>query len=358
MIMRIGLVIYGSLDTVTGGYIYDKKLVQFLYDNHCEVKIFSQYNGSFIKVVQNNFSKKSLDDIIDFSPDILLQDKMNYASLFFLNKKIKKYASFPIISIVHAMNSFKNIFLAKIEKNYLNAVDGFIFNSFSTKTRVENKIGVATSHTVAYPGKNNYQFDITEKDIFEKANVSPIKIIFVANLLFNKGLHVLLKALSQIDCRRWELSVVGNVECDKYYFQQILKMIKYLKLIKNVNILGPLHGEFLKTMMQNQHIFVVPSYDESFGLVYAEAMGAGLPIIASGSGGAIEIVEQDVNGFLVTPGQVDEVRDLLLKLIENKALLIQMSLASLSRYQRLATWEDSMKNVFAFLVKMHKLYSS
>lgn len=55
--MRIGLVLYGSITTTTGGYIYDYKLVEYLRSQGVVVKIFSQEKKNFWGLIRNNFSK-------------------------------------------------------------------------------------------------------------------------------------------------------------------------------------------------------------------------------------------------------------------------------------------------------------
>lgn len=354
--MRIGLIIYESIDTITGGYIYDKKLVDYLRSKGVFVKIFSQQRTNFFSSIKHNFSNKIINDIIQFSPDLLLQDEMNFVSLFLLNKKLKKIGNFPIISIVHLLNSnnynnnfiFK-YFIRKIENNYLKSVTGFIFNSFSTKKSVTAIIGENKPSLIAYPGKDRFNFRITQEQIFDKCSYKELQIIFIGNLMYRKGLHVLIEALSQIDAKLWRLSIIGDLHFDLKYTNKILKMISYLKLKKNMNILGLLDIEKLKKEISSHHVLAVPSYYESFGMVYAEVMGAGLPIIACNSGGVPEIVVDTFNGFLVPPGDIEKVRDSIFRLIKNRELLMKMSHSSLDAYENLLSWNETMHNVYSFL---------
>lgn len=93
--MRVGLIIYGSINTTSGGYIYDYKLVEYLQSKGMEVRIFSQKKTK-LGILGNNFSRKMANEILEFSPDVLLQDEMNFSSLFLLNKKLKKWEPFPL----------------------------------------------------------------------------------------------------------------------------------------------------------------------------------------------------------------------------------------------------------------------
>lgn len=358
--MRVGLIIYGSLNTTTGGYIYDYKLIEYLRSNNVLVKIFSQEKKHFWKLIQNNFSKNLITEIKDFSPDILLQDEMNFWSLFLLNKKLKKIGKFPIISIVHLLqaNALHHLLgkwiTQKIEKKYLKSVDGFIFNSKATEQSITQMIGKNNNSIIAYPGKDRLALDVTQDHIGLKYQDEKFMIIFIGNLLYNKGLHVLLNSLSQIDYPSWQLSIVGGLHFDLKYTKKIGKMITLLRLENKVKIHGLLEIEHLKKELLSQHVLIVPSYYESYGIVYAEAMGAGLPVIASKTGGVPEVVHDTINGFLVTPGNSTMLKECIIKLITNRELLKEMSLSSLSAYQNFPSWDETMAKVYGFLKNQTK----
>ncbi len=351
--MRVGLIIYGSIDTVTGGYIYDCKLLDFLRKQGVLVKVFSQKKGSFFSSVRHNFSRKLHKDLIDFSPDIILQDEMNFLSLIFLNHKLKKLA--PLISIVHLLqssllkNSFLNFLTKRLEKRYLKTVNGYIFNSVSTQKSVQNLIGKVNNSVVAYPGKDRLQLSIQKELISPKCQNNPFYIIFIGNLLYNKGLHLLLKALSEIKFTSWQLSIVGGLHFEPKYTKKIAKQIKQLEFHDKVKIYGELTIETLKQIIPSHHVLVVPSYFESYGIVYTEVMGAGLPVIACRAGGTEEIVKDSINGFLISKGDSDMLGSCISQLIENRQLLEEMSFSSLSSYQNLPSWDESMAKVHHFL---------
>lgn len=359
--MRVGLIIYGSINTITGGYIYNRHLVDYLKSKGIDIKIFSQTQTNFFGLIKSNYSKKIFKEIIEFSPDILLQDEMNFISLFLLNRKLKASGKFPIISIIHFLNSnqevnfiFKYV-LKKIETIYLKSVEGFIFNSLYTQSTVLNIIGENKNSIVAYPGKDRYQFNISKNQIPAKCLSKVLKIIFIGNLFYHKGLHVLLQALSKIDTQLWQLTVIGGLHFDLVYTNQIMAMIGQLGFEENVKILGVLDITNLKTQLPLHHLLAVPSYYESFGMVYAEAMGAGLPVIACKAGGAQEIVVDKKNGFLVAPGDYLMVRESIFELIKNRRLLMKMSLSSLTAYENMFSWQETMESIFTFLYLRHYL---
>jgi hypothetical protein len=91
--MRIGLVIYGSLDTVSGGYLYDRKLVEHLRAQGDTVEIFPLPWRNYAAHLADNLHFRLPPNL-----DILIQDELNHPSLIAANAGKHPY---PIISLVH-----------------------------------------------------------------------------------------------------------------------------------------------------------------------------------------------------------------------------------------------------------------
>src|ERR671924_67505 len=131
--MHIGLIIYNSLDTLSGGYLYDRKLVESLRAQGDDVKIFSLPWRNYAAHLTDNFWFRLPTSS---NLDLLIQDELNHPSLIAANAQKHPY---PIISLVHHLRCselrprWQNIFYGWIEKKYLGSVDGFIFNSRTTQ---------------------------------------------------------------------------------------------------------------------------------------------------------------------------------------------------------------------------------
>jgi hypothetical protein len=87
--MKLGLVIYGSLDTLSGGYLYDRKLVEYLRSQGDIVEIISLPWRNYASHLTDNFSFKLSTNL-----DILIQDELNHPSLIWQIRG----ASYPVIS--------------------------------------------------------------------------------------------------------------------------------------------------------------------------------------------------------------------------------------------------------------------
>jgi hypothetical protein len=112
--MKIGFLIYGSLDTLSGGYLYDRKLVEYLRSQGDTVEIISLPWRNYAAHLTDNF-RFSLPRGLD----LLIQDELNHPSLLSANRKPHPY---PAISLVHHLRcselrpKWQNLFYRAIER--------------------------------------------------------------------------------------------------------------------------------------------------------------------------------------------------------------------------------------------------
>jgi len=353
--MRVGLLIYGSLDTLSGGYLYDRKLVSHLRDVGDDVEIISLPWRNYAAHLTDNFSAALLRRLAGSRFDVLVQDELNHPSLFLLNQRLRKRVHYPIVSIVHHLRSselrptWQNNFYRSPERAYLDSVDGFIFNSQTTRGVVEGSLGESRPHVVAYPAGNRLDPQIGDADIFTRAYASqPFKVVFLGSVIRRKNLHMLLDALALLD-ESWQLTVVGNLDVEPAYVRCIRQQVARLGLDEKVSFAGALNDEPLKAVLRDSHVLALPSSYEGFGIAYLEGMGYGLPAIGSTAGAAHEIITDGVDGFLVGPRDAETLASYLEGLIKDTKKLTKMSFAARERYLAHPTWQDSAKKIRSFL---------
>jgi hypothetical protein len=101
--VRIGLIIYGSLDTLTGGYLYDRMLVEHLRRQGDHVDVISLPWRTYGRHLGDNFSLTLHRRLRRATFDALLQDELNHPSLFWLNQRLRRAVRYPIVTIVHLL---------------------------------------------------------------------------------------------------------------------------------------------------------------------------------------------------------------------------------------------------------------
>ncbi|MBI5030825.1 MAG: glycosyltransferase family 4 protein [Chloroflexi bacterium] len=351
--MRVGLVIYGNLETLTGGYLYDRQLVEYLHRVGDHVDVISIPRRNYVLNLADNFSSSLLRRLRDLPIDILLQDELCHPSFVWLNRRLRRLVRYPIISIVHHLRCYEahpawqNLFYRWIERQYLASVGGFVFNSVTTRQAVARVLNRAdpTNSIVAHPAGDRFAATITETEIAARANrPGALRILFVGNLIPRKGLHMLLDALARLPPDSWQLTVVGSPDFDANYAQTIYRQVaeRHLSQVEFVGALedGPLEIKYIES-----HLLVVPSDYEGFGIVYLEGMSFGLPAIATTSGAAHEIIDDGGNGFLISPNDVVALACRIDLLQRERGRLAQMGVEARRRFLSHPGWDESMRYI-------------
>lgn len=358
--MRVGLIIYESLKTLSGGYLYDRKLIEYLKNRGDQVEIISLKARNYLSHLTDNVSRQLCERIFQADLDIFLQDELNHPSLFWINQILKMRGYQPaIIAIVHHLRSSENHprlllpIYRRIERHYLKTLDGFIFNSRATQQDVEKLTGRPANAVVAHPGGDRFISQITEMEIEQRAfQPGPIKLLFVGNLIPRKGLHHLLDSLSLLPPETWRLTIVGRVVGHKSYTVKIRRAVKAKIKTRQISMLGSVDTLQLAEQYRLNHLLVVPSSYEGFGIVYLEAMGFGLPAIATDSGATAETIINNMNGFLVQPNAREELAQRIHQLHLNRDILSQMGMAARGHFLAAPTWEDTGTRIYDFLQKI------
>lgn len=353
--MKIGLLIYGSLGTVSGGYLYDRMLVAQLQACGDEVEVVSLPWVGYGRALLHNLSRSLYQRLATADFDLLLQDELNHPSLFWLNRQIKRHVQYPIVSIVHHLRQSEQhppglLWLYRwVERRYLQSVDAFIFNSQTTRQEVARLMGETSDvwqpHVVAHPGGDRFQPVITEAEISQRTHEpGPLRVLFVGNLIPRKRLHTLIEALCQLPAADWRLDVVGSTAVHPTYTRRILH-----NLPTAVTLHGSLPDAALAELMRRSHVLAVPSQYEGFGIVYLEGMGFGLPAIGTTGGAAKEIITEGVNGYVINAVDTAVLAHHLHHLHQNRDALAAMSLSARQRFLAHPTWAQSMAKVRGFL---------
>lgn len=349
--MHIGLVVYGSLDQTSGGYRYDRKLVEHLRAHGDSVDIISIPRRAYTANLLTGFSR-SLHRRLDRPYDILLQDELCHPTLWQVNRRLQQPRA--IVSLVHLLRSGPprrrtRPFVRRIERSYLRSVDATICTSQNTRRRVESLADVPS--LVAYPGGRAECSAITLSEVKTRARDDPLRILFVGTVSPRKETLTLVEALNELD-GPWTADIVGNLDAYPEYVDRVLSEINRCHLDGKVTLHGPVSNDALTRLLQRSHALVVPSQYESFGMVYLEAMEYGVVPIASAVGGADEFITDGRSGFLVTPGNTGQVQKLLSVLERNREKVASLAVGALERADSHPTWDVSLSRLRDFLVSL------
>ena len=340
--MKVGFVVYGDLDTQSGGFHYDRQLIAELRAAGDSVEIIELPWRSYPRGLLDNLSRR-LRRRLAGDYDVLLQDELAHPSLAWTNRHL----SAPIVSIVHHLRASESRRLQPlyraVERCYLRGVDGVVCNSSVTRDVVTD-FGVAADRTViAPPAGDRFGSAIAADRITERAHEGPLRVLFVGNITPRKGVDTLIDGLAAADGDA-ELTVVGK-PVDEGYVSRCRNRVADHGLNERVTFTGGIDDDALAAAFRDHHVLAVPSQYEGYGIVYLEGMGFGLPAVASRAGGATDIVTEGENGFLVAPGDTAAVADAITTLAADRDRLATMGLAARKRYESQPDWRETTDRV-------------
>lgn len=178
-----------------------------------------------------------------------------------------------------------------------------------------------------------YALDARDKSHLKKElNIDPerINVVVVAQLYRPKGQHLVLEALNRLvkDFPTIKLYFLGDHVIEEYrsYRTELEAYVSKNNLEENVVFTGWRRDAL--DIVSLMDLLIHPSLAEGFGRAVLESMAVGKPIIASRLGGLREAIEDGVNGYLVTPGNVNEIEQRWRELLLDPGLRKRMGIAA------------------------------
>lgn len=166
---------------------------------------------------------------------------------------------------------------------------------------------------------------------------SPLKVLYVGQLHYRKGLRYLTQALAEEGLGDADVRLVGP----DFGLSGLGAGASVGRLTKT----GPKKGEALLQEYREADVFVLPSLEEGFGLVVLEAMRAGLPVILTSAVGGKDFVTDGVQGWVVPPANSDALRQKLLWMREHPAERLAMGEAAAQRARAAGGWTASARKL-------------
>lgn len=221
--------------------------------------------------------------------------------------------------IVHMHNDK----LSSMDASYLELLNGSVDHIISCSRSILNKVdhkGILQKSSVIYNGVDELIFH--KKD----NNKIPNSLLFVGRINENKGIHILIEAVSKLKNKFPDITLniagattPGGEAGKSPYESRIIQLIDQYKLQDHVNFLGYLdHDKDLPEVYSQHQVFCLTSvYTEAFPLVVIESLFCETPVVASNVGGVSEAFEEGYFG-LVQPGNSVELAQKIEHILTNK----------------------------------------
>lgn len=237
-------------------------------------------------------------------------------SIFVLIAKIFKKKIILHIHGAEFMVFYKNECI-KIIKKYVififNIADKIIALSDQWKSNlteiVDNNKIVVIRNSILIPKVN------------ENKDYSEANILFLGRIGERKGIYDLINVIEKIVKQgyRFKLKLAGDGDIEK-----VREICKSKNISRYIDTVGWINGDDKIKLLKESTIFVLPSYNEGLPMSILEAMSYSIPVIATNVGGIPEVVSNKINGYIIKAGDIKNLEESLIRLIEDKNLRCKM----------------------------------
>ncbi len=327
--MRAAFITVGDPSRLTGGYLY-----------HAEVFArISRLGISMVQIVASGANPQVQREAAhgfcrQFDPrpfDIIVVDAL--AATVCAPGLDRWRAQRPVVAMVHELPSVaSNADAASSAEAPLLRADVLIAVSAHGQAVLIERGVPAERIIIARPGANRLR--LSPRTTTPPSG--PVMVLAVAQWIPRKGILTLVEAWTQLDQRNARLMLIGETDADPAYAAQVRAVIRTTPHA-NIEARGPVSDAKLVDMYHRTDIFALPTRYEGYGMVFAEAMIAGIPVIAGAVGPVPGIVGN--GGILVPPDDVPALVQALDTMIGNPYQRQAYAVAARQRAANLPTWE-------------------
>ncbi|ESS04119.1 MAG: glycosyltransferase [uncultured archaeon A07HR67] len=360
---RVAIVVYGDLDSRSGGFLYDRRLANHLATHGWAVDEVSLPERPPPRSLLTNLAVGLVDRLERC--DVVVEDAYCGPSLFLLNRRLDT----PVVALVHYLRSavvdegIRGRVTRTIEREYLQSADAYVFNSEPTREAVVSLCGVGAGGSPGVDPGTSSPLDVVAPPAGDRLGEAPalsgdrlhdepFRVVAVGNVTPRKGFDTLIRGLSRMDDGvEWRLCVVGDTSVDPDHVASLRTLASRQEITDDVRFVGRVTDDRLRAELRAAHVLAVPSRYEPFGIVYLEGMAFGLPAIASANGGASDFVG-DHNGALVPPDDPGAVAAAIAPLARDRGRLERLSRGARKTFRDHPTWEETCARVRTLLERL------
>jgi glycosyltransferase involved in cell wall biosynthesis len=287
-------------------YGYEKEA----FPDQPEFKIGKNIDVEFIKPLRipllklNYYSLSKVIHELPFHPDVVICHLYNSYFLFY---RLARQLNVPLIIGIHMsdIRISKNRFHYWRQKQIFKHANGFAVRSHEILRKLKNRFPEFKDKAfLALSGIPDRYVGLNPKNVNEG---DKIRIISVGSLIKRKQIDKVLMALSALDSVNWDYTIIGSGK----EYDRLRHLSVSLGIQQRVNFKGHMERDQVIEEMLDAQIFILPSYMETLGLVYLEAMACGCITIGSRNEGIDGIIKDGVNGLLCDPYDMDSIREKL-----------------------------------------------
>ena len=336
---RIAFAVPGDLATPTGGYRYDRRIIQELRWLGWQVNVLDVGNGfPSPSAAQREAALAILSAAPGGCPIVL--DGLAFGAL--PEAGALRFRT-PLIALVHqplalesGLDTAQVQAFRESERSALAVAARVVVTSEATARIVATDYNVQSRRiSVVRPGN-----DPVPRARGSDDNV--VRLLSIGSVVPGKGYDLLIAAVAEIADLPWQLTIAGDRTRNPATAVRLDADISAHGLDDRVAVLGAVPPERITELFLASDVFVLASRFESYGMAIAEAIAHGLPVVST-SAGAISDTVPAGTGLLVPPDDAAALAQALRRLISDRAERRSLAMNARAAAARLPTWQDSAR---------------
>lgn len=333
----IHLLVPGPIDRASGGSRYDARMVEELRAARWTVAVH-ELPGSF--PAADAEARAGLSDCLAALPDasrviidgLALGDSPDIAEAHGARLRIIALIHHPLGDETGIDTATQDRYFHR-EARTLAACRGVITTSRHTRRRVA-ELGVPDTHIRVVPPGTDPAPPAQGPPAGE-----PATLLCVGSVIPRKGQDALVAALDRIRDTPWRCLIAGSTTADPVFAASVRQAIDDAGLTDRIELAGECGSARLDRAYDQSTVFVLPSYYEGYGMVLAEALARGLPIVST-TGGAIPDTVPKQAARLVPPGDAHALADAVAALLHDHGARAVAARASRHYGGSLPNWTE------------------
>ncbi len=338
----------GDLQTATGGYHYDRRIIDGLRSRGWLVTVHAlDASFPFPTASAMEHARGVLAAMDDGA--LVLVDGLAFGAMPCVVEPHSERLS--LVALVHHPLAAESGLTAGVarelersERQALGSARHVIVTSRNTRQAL-SAYGVAAERvTVVEPGTDEAPLAGGTRALRRGVAASVLKMLCVASVAPRKGHDVLIEALSPLAKLPWHLTCVGSITRDPSTASALRARLRQAGLLGRVTLAGEVADHQVTDYYQAASLFVLPTLYEGYGMAVAEALAHGLPVISTHTGAISELVGPGA-GLLVPPGDVQALREALSRVMCEPALLASLAHGARAARSSLPRWPDACERM-------------
>jgi glycosyltransferase involved in cell wall biosynthesis len=341
---KVWFAIPGDLETLTGGYIYARRLIANLQTIGWHPEVLALPSGFPRPTDEEIRQTRRLFEALP-PGSLVLVDGLAFGAIPHV---VLDGLPLNFVALVHhplaletGLTEAESQRLKQSEQTSLRAACCVIVTSpFTAETLIENYSVPRQKVYVALPG--------TDPKQRAARNKYPPRLLTVATVTHRKGYDVLVAALAKLTDLEWISVSIGSLTREPDIAADVQALAQKNHITERIQFRGEVAAAALEAEYNQASIFVLPSRYEGYGMAFADALAHGLPIVACATGAVATTVPSGAS-FLVPPDDVDALSFALRRLLRDPDLSHSLSQAAWQHAQGLPSWHNTATSVASAL---------